>query len=66
MVFKPTGFGRLDLYTEVTAGKELHQFRKRRMAKSENSLRRSLSVSFEKNVILMVDAEENLDARRCR
>lgn len=38
VVFKPTGFGRLDLYTEVTSGKELTTSEKRRMATCKNSL----------------------------
>ena len=57
-VFKPTGFGRLDLYTEVTAGKELTNSEKEEWQRVRTRYEEVCQLAFEKNVILMVDAEE--------
>ena len=58
VVFKPTGFGRLDLYTEVTAGKELTNSEKEEWQRVRTRYEEVCQLAFEKNVILMVDAEE--------
>ena len=58
VVFKPTGFGRLDLYAEIQKGKELTSSEKQEW---ENIKKRYLEVcqlAYDLGVILMVDAEE--------
>ncbi|MDR2205631.1 MAG: proline dehydrogenase family protein [Flavobacteriaceae bacterium] len=58
VVFKPTGFGRLNLYADVQAKKELSPNEK---TEWENVVKRYEEVcrlAYEKNVVLMIDAEE--------
>lgn len=58
VVFKPTGFGRLDLYAEVQAGKELTTSEKAEWERIVKRYEEVCQLAYEKNVILMIDAEE--------
>ena len=58
VVFKPTGFGRLDLYAEVQSGKELTTSEKAEWEKIKNRYEEVCKLAYEKNVVLMIDAEE--------
>lgn len=58
VVFKPTGFGRLDLYAEVQRGKELTTSEKEEWEKVVERYQQVCQLAFEKNVIIMIDAEE--------
>ncbi len=58
VVFKPTGFGRLDLYAEVQAGKELTSSEKQEWERIVNRYNEVCKMAFERNVVIMVDAEE--------
>ncbi|MGC4129576.1 MAG: proline dehydrogenase family protein [Bergeyella sp.] len=58
VVFKPTGFGRLNLYAEVQRGKELTSSEKEEWEKVCRRYEEVCRFAHEKNVILMVDAEE--------
>lgn len=59
VVFKPTAFGRLDLYAEVQAGKELTSSEKEEWSRVVNRYDEVCKLAFEKNVIVMIDAEES-------
>ncbi len=58
VVFKPTGFGRLDLYAEVQAGKELTSSEKEEWNRVVNRYEEVCKMAHEKNVVVMIDAEE--------
>ncbi|MBN9312545.1 MAG: proline dehydrogenase [Chryseobacterium sp. 39-10] len=58
VVFKPTGFGRLDLYTEVQRGKELTGSEKAEWEKVIHRYDEVCKLAFERNVVVMIDAEE--------
>ena len=58
VVFKPTGFGRLDLYSEVQSGKELTTSEKAEWEKIKDRYEEVCKLAYEKNVVLMIDAEE--------
>lgn len=58
VVFKPTGFGRLDLYAEVGRGKELTSSEKEEWQRVVMRFDGVCKMAFEKNVKIMVDAEE--------
>ena len=58
VVFKPTGFGRLDLYAEVQAGKELTSSEKEEWNRVVNRYEEVCRMAHEKNVVIMIDAEE--------
>lgn len=58
VVFKPTGFGRLNLYAEVGSGKELTSSEKAEWERIVNRFDEVCKMAFEKNVKIMVDAEE--------
>lgn len=58
VVFKPTGFGRLDLYVEVTAKNELTSSEKEEWQRVRNRYEEVCKMAHENNVIIMVDAEE--------
>lgn len=59
VVFKPTGFGRLDLYTEIQKNKELTNSEKQEWEKVKQRYLEVCQLAYEKNVIIMVDAEES-------
>ncbi len=58
VVFKPTGFGRFDLYAEVQEGKQLTTSEKEEWQRILNRYEGACELAHEKNVTLMVDAEE--------
>lgn len=58
VVFKPTGFGRLNLYAEVGAGKELTNSEKIEWGKIRHRFETVCKLAFDLNVKIMVDAEE--------
>lgn len=58
VVFKPTGFGRLKLYEEVQSGKELTSSEKAEWEKIKNRYAEVCKLAYERNVVLMIDAEE--------
>lgn len=60
VVFKPTGFGRLDLYEKVGRHPEkLTETEKVEWQRIEKRYEEVCSMAFERNVILMIDAEES-------
>ncbi|MDO5614827.1 MAG: proline dehydrogenase family protein [Cruoricaptor ignavus] len=58
VVFKPTGFGRFDLYAEVQAGKELTTSEKEEWQRVINRYDAVCKMAYDRNVIIMIDAEE--------
>ncbi len=58
VVFKPTAFGRIDLYAKVQSGKELTGSEKEEWRKIVSRFDAVCKMAFEKNVLLMADAEE--------
>jgi proline dehydrogenase len=58
VVFKPTGFGRLDLYAEVQKGKELTNSEKVEWEKIKQRYQAVCQLAFDSQVVIMVDAEE--------
>ncbi len=58
VVFKPTGFGRLDLYAEIQNKKELNVEEIAEWQRVRNRYEEVCKMAFDKNVILMIDAEE--------
>ena len=59
VVFKPTGFGRLDLYADVSAGKELTSSEKEDWQRVRNRYEEVCKMAYDNKVILMIDAEES-------
>ena len=59
VVFKPTGFGRLDLYADVSAGKELTSSEKEEWQRVRNRYEVVCKMAYDNKVILMIDAEES-------
>lgn len=57
-VFKPTGFGRLEIYQLVTEGKELNDKEQTEWNKVLERYEKVSKAAFENNVPLMIDAEE--------
>lgn len=58
VVFKPSGFGRLNLYAEVQAGKTLTSSEKEEWEKVKKRYEEVGQMAYDRNVILMIDAEE--------
>lgn len=58
VVFKPTGFGRIEIYSEVGRKVELTQSQKEEWARVENRFEEVCQMAYDRNVVLMVDAEE--------
>lgn len=58
VVFKPTGFGRLDLYAAVQAGKSLSEAEQLEWDRIVKRYEEVCHLAHQKNVIVMVDAEE--------
>ena len=58
-VFKPTGFGRLDLYRKVSDGKGLNNNEEKEWDRVIDRYNRVSNASFEKNIPLLIDAEES-------
>lgn len=59
VVFKPTGFGRLNLYAEVQKAKTLTTSEKEEWSRVVNRFEEVCEMAHERNVVLMVDAEES-------
>ncbi len=59
VVFKPTGFGRLNLYADVQSGKTLSDAEQEEWQKVRNRYEEICKFAYENDVILMVDAEES-------
>lgn len=58
VVFKPTAFGRLDLYAEVQSGKDLTTSEKEEWDRIVKRYDDVCKLAHEKNVVVMIDAEE--------
>jgi len=58
-VFKPTGFGRLALYQKVSDGKSLNDGEKKEWDRVIDRYNKVAKDSFEKNIPLLIDAEES-------
>lgn len=58
-VFKPTGFGRFGLYQKITEGKELTVDEKSEWLRIVERYHKVCKASVEKNVPLLIDAEES-------
>jgi len=58
-VFKPTGFGRLDLYTKVGAKTPLTDVEKEEWNKVKVRFEKVCKTAYDKDVALLIDAEES-------
>ena len=58
VVFKPTGFGRLDLYEKIGLKETLSSAEQEEWTRVKNRFQEVCELAFQKDVILMVDAEE--------
>ncbi len=58
VVFKPTGFGRIEIYEEVGKNVELTKSEKEEWQRVVNRYEEVCKMAFERNVVLMIDAEE--------
>jgi proline dehydrogenase len=58
-VFKPTGFGRLDLYEKIGEGKILSSEEQAEWNRVEARFDKVCKAAFEKNVSLLIDGEES-------
>lgn len=58
VVFKPTGFGRIEIYEEVGKNAELTTSQKEEWARVEKRYEEVCQMAFDRNVVLMIDAEE--------
>lgn len=58
VVFKPTAFGRLDLYAEVQSGKTLTTSETEEWARVKERFETVCRMAYEKDVAVMIDAEE--------
>jgi len=58
-VFKPTGFGRLALYQKVSDGNDLSKEEKKEWDRVADRYNKVAKASFDKNIPLLIDAEES-------
>ena len=58
VVFKPTGFGRIEIYEEKGRNVELTTSQKEEWARVVKRFEEVCQMAFDRNVVLMVDAEE--------
>ncbi len=58
-VFKPTGFGRFELYQKISEGKELTQKEQDEWSRVEARFHKVCKLAVEKDVPLLIDAEES-------
>ena len=58
VVFKPTGFGRIEIYEEVGKNVELTTSQKQEWARVVKRFEEVCQMAFERNVVIMIDAEE--------
>lgn len=59
VVFKPTGFGRLDLYAQVQSGKTLTSSEREEWNRVVKRYEEVCQMAYDRNVVVMVDAEES-------
>ncbi len=59
VVFKPTAFGRIEIYEEVGKKVELTTSQKDEWARIVNRYEEVCQMAFDRNVVLMIDAEES-------
>ncbi|SDE26891.1 proline dehydrogenase family protein [Riemerella columbipharyngis] len=59
VVFKPTGFGRLDLYADVQAGKTLSAEEQAEWTRIVRRYEEVCQLAYDRDVLLMIDAEES-------
>jgi len=57
-VFKPTGFGRFDLYRKISEGEMLSQEEQQEWSRVVERYEKAAKACFDKNIALLVDAEE--------
>jgi len=57
-VFKPTGFGRFDIYQKVTEGESLNAHEEKEWARVKERYEKVSKAAFDENVPLLIDAEE--------
>jgi len=58
-VFKPTGFGRFDIYQKITEGKTLNAEEKAKWQLIKNRYEKVSKAAYDANVPLLIDAEES-------
>ncbi|SFI71387.1 L-proline dehydrogenase [Kaistella treverensis] len=58
VVFKPTGFGRIEIYEEVGKNVELTTSQKEEWARVVRRYTEVCQMAYDRNVVLMIDAEE--------
>lgn len=58
VVFKPTGFGRIEIYEEIGRKVELTNSQKQEWERVVNRFNEVCQMAYDRNVVLMVDAEE--------
>ena len=58
VVFKPTGFGRIEIYEEVGKNVELTTSQKEEWARVVRRYEEVCQMAYDRNVVLMIDAEE--------
>lgn len=58
VVFKPTGFGRIEIYEEVGKNVELATSQKEEWSRVVKRFEEVCQMAFERNVVIMIDAEE--------
>ncbi|KIA83217.1 proline dehydrogenase [Kaistella solincola] len=58
VVFKPTGFGRIEIYEEVGKNVELTTSQKEEWARVVRRYNEVCQMAYDRNVVLMIDAEE--------
>ena len=59
VVFKPTGFGRIEIYEEVGKNLELTTSQKEEWARVVKRYEEVCQMAFDRNVVIMIDAEES-------
>ena len=59
VVFKPTGFGRIEIYAEVGRKVELTTSQKEEWARVVKRFQEVCQMAFDRNVVIMIDAEES-------
>ena len=59
VVFKPTGFGRIEIYEEVGRNVELTTSQKEEWSRVEKRYEEVCQMAFDRNVVIMIDAEES-------
>ena len=58
-VFKPTGFGRIDLYRKIGEGENLTESEIREWKRLKDRFEKAAKACYEKDICLLIDAEES-------